>query len=131
MASAKRLRPRPIKSNINFGGLAAETDHLLTTSYYDNGDFDIIESPQERRCFIIGRTGSGKSAALAHLMKRHPGRVVSIAPDNLSLPYLSNLGVVQHLLDLNVHLEQFFVALWKHVILVEILKHRSQVPKVL
>jgi hypothetical protein len=120
----KRQRRSPILKRLNFGGIAAETDPLLGTAYYDNGDFEIIADPKEHRCFIIGRTGSGKSAALAHLRDGTPTKVVTIDPENLSLPYVANLEVVQQLMELNVHLEPFFVALWKHVILVEVIKHR-------
>ncbi len=127
LTTTKRPRRRPIRSSLTFGGLAAENDHLLAVAYYDNGDYETIANRHERRCFVIGRTGSGKSAAFAHLAEEHPGRVISIVPENLSLPYLTNLDVVQHLLDLNVHLESFFVALWKHVIVVEVLKHRYRI----
>ena len=54
------------KSNFTFGGVVAESDHLLSEAYWDNGDYDAIESKQDKRCFIIGRTGSGKSAAIQH-----------------------------------------------------------------
>jgi hypothetical protein len=98
----------------------AESDPLLSTAYWDNGDFDAIQSPHDPRCFIIGRTGSGKSAALQLLEETFPDKVVQIAPENLSLPYITNLGVAQQLLRLGVHLEVFLKALWKHVIIMEI-----------
>jgi hypothetical protein len=43
------------------------------------------------------------------------------------LPYITNLGVARQLLRLGVHLEVFLKALWKHVIIVEILRHRYDV----
>ncbi len=113
-----------LKSNFTFGGVMAEADPLLYESYYDNGDYAAIASPDDPRCFIIGRTGSGKSAAFQQLDREFPGKVVRIRPENLSLPYISNLDVTQKLADLGVHLEPLFVALWKHVFIVEIVKHR-------
>jgi len=112
------------KSNFRFGGPVAENDPLLAEAYWDNGDYSAVEDFQDHHRFLIGRTGSGKSAAFRHLHGQHPNKVVRIAPENLSLPYITNLDVVRRLNDLNVHLEPFFNALWKHVILVELLKHR-------
>lgn len=122
-----RTRVRPIRSSFNVGGLAAESDHLLTSAFYDNGDYEIISSRGDRRCFIVGRTGSGKSAALTQLEYQYPDRVIRVSPENLSLPYLADLGIIRRLLELDVHLEGFFTALWKHVILVEVIKHRYKV----
>jgi hypothetical protein len=115
------------RSNFTFGGMMAESDPLLSTTYWDNGDFETMASPKDPRCFLIGRTGSGKSAALQHLEEMHPNKVVRIIPENLSLPYITNLGVIRQLLELNVRLEPFLKALWKHVIIVEILRHRYDI----
>ncbi len=99
----------------------------MTESYVDNGDFAALESRTDRRCFVIGRTGAGKSAAFVHLRQRYPERVITIEPENLSLPYVTNIDVLQQLIDLDVRAEPFFRALWKHIILVEILRHRYKI----
>ena len=112
------------KSNFTFGSSTAEDDNLLSTAYFDNGDFQAIVSPQDPRCFIIGRTGSGKSAALRILEENYRHKVIRVTPENLSFPYITNLTVIRELTNLGVHLEPFFKALWKHVIVVEVLKHR-------
>lgn len=119
--------PKKFKSNFSLGGVMAENDPLLSNAYWDNGDFASMESFQDSRCFVIGRTGSGKSAAFRHLEERHAGRVIRIAPENLSLPYITNLNVMRYLLELEVHLEPLFKALWKHIIIVEIIKHRYKI----
>jgi hypothetical protein len=112
------------RGDFTFGGAVAESDPLLGEAFWDNGDFTLIETSDDPRRFVIGRTGSGKSADFRRLEEKHANKVIRIAPENLSLPYITNLSVVRQLYDLQVRLDPFFKALWKHVILVEILRHR-------
>jgi hypothetical protein len=76
---------------------------------------------------LVGRTGSGKSAALRRLEEELPEHVIRINPEDLSLPYITDLGVVRYLSSLDVHVDPLFIALWKHVLLIEIIKHRYKV----
>ncbi|HEU5381506.1 MAG TPA: hypothetical protein VFV38_39295 [Ktedonobacteraceae bacterium] len=119
--------PKVFRSSFTFGGLMAESDPLLTESYLDNGDYEAISSSRDPHCFIIGRTGSGKSASFQFLEEEYPQKVIRIIPENLSLPYITNLGVIRHLLNRGVRLEPFLRALWKHVMIIEILRHRYQI----
>lgn len=119
--------PARIKQGFNFGGEIAESDPLLAVAFVDNGAYSVIADPTDPHRFIIGRTGSGKSALFEQLGEQHPHRVIRISPDHLSLNYIANLDVVRYLTGLGVHLEIFFVALWKHVIIVELLRHRYNV----
>jgi hypothetical protein len=48
-------------------------------------------------------------------------------PEDLSLQYITDLNVIRYLNDLEVHLDPFFIALWKHVLLIEIIRHRYRV----
>jgi hypothetical protein len=113
-----------IKTNFTFGVPVAEHDPYVVDAYVDNGTYEVIKSRTEPRSFIIGRTGSGKSAALRLLAHEYPEKVIRIAPENLALTYITNLDVMPRLLDLGVQLEPFLKALWKHVFIVEILRHR-------
>ena len=116
-----------LKGRANLGGEQAEADPLLEFVFYRSGDYDAIESRLDPRCFIIGRTGSGKSAALQHLEETFPEKVIRITPEDLSLPYIVDLRVVKYLDSLDVHLDLLFTALWKHVLLVELIRHRYKV----
>jgi len=115
------------KSVFTLGGIAAETDNLLEEAFYNSSDYNVISSKSDRRCFIIGRTGSGKSASLQRLEDEHPEHVIRINPENLALPYITNLQLIQKLDGLGVNLDLFWSMLWKHVLLVEIIKHRYHV----
>jgi hypothetical protein len=121
---------RRLGSDFTLGGEQAEADPLLEKGFYESGLSRAIVSRQDTRCFLIGRTGGGKSALLQHLETDHAEHVIRINPENLSLPYITGLGAVQYLSDLGLNLDPLFIALWKHVVLVEIIKHRYKVTNV-
>lgn len=120
------------KVRFSFGGEQAEADPLLRESFFETSQYSAIADPHDPRCFLIGRTGSGKSAMLQQLEEHHGGHVIRIAPEDLSLPYICDSSVVSDLKEAGVHLAPFFTALWKHVLIVEIIRHRYRVnsPKV-
>lgn len=117
----------PLKSAFNLGGEAAEADRLLEDAFYETSDYLVIESKTDPRCFIVGRTGAGKSAALKRLEEVNPEHVIRINPINLSLPYITNLQAIRYLDSLEVNLDNFWNVLWRHVLLVEIIRHRYKV----
>jgi hypothetical protein len=116
-----------LKSNFNLGGEQAEADQLLKLAFYESSDYSAITSKYDSRCFLIGRTGSGKSPALQHLEESRLGKVVRIDPEDLSLPYIVDLQVIKYLDSLDINLDLLFIALWKHVLLVELVRHRYNV----
>jgi hypothetical protein len=120
-------RRNGLRGGVSLGGEQAEADPLLEYVFYQSSDYNSIESRLDPRCFIIGRTGSGKSAALQHLAEAHPDKVIRITPEDLSLPYIVDLRVVRYLDSLDVHLDLLWMALWKHVLLVELIRHRYKV----
>lgn len=119
-------KPR-LRSGFTLGGEQAEADPLLEEAFFESSDFQVMESASDPRCFVVGRTGSGKSAALQRIEEVHPQHVVRINPEDLSLPYITDLQVIRHLDSLDVNLDLFWIALWKHVLLVEIIRHRYKV----
>lgn len=118
---------RRLRSDFTLGGEHAEADLLLEQGFYESAYYQAISSRQDSRAFIIGRTGSGKSALLQHLETELPEHVIRINPENLSLPYIINLGAVQYLSTIGINLDPLFSALWKHVLLVEIIRHRYKI----
>lgn len=116
-------KPR-LKTGFTLGGEQAEADPLLDEAFYETGYYSVLSSRRDSRCFLVGRTGAGKSAALQHLEKVNPDRVIRITPENLSLPYITDLQVFRYLDSLDVNLDLLWIALWKHVLLVEIIRKR-------
>lgn len=124
----QRRRQRQLnRSRFTLGGLAAELDPLLYSSFYETAQFDILKDPRDTRCYLIGRTGSGKTALLMQLKRAKRNNVIEIRPENLSLGYIVNSSAVRTLRDHNVPLAPLFVALWKHIIIVEIIRHRYSI----
>jgi hypothetical protein len=113
-------RPR-LRSTFTLGGEQAEADDLLDDAFYESDDYAVISSREDKRCFVVGRTGSGKSAALCRLEEENPDHVIRISPEDLSLTYITNLQAIRYLDELEINLDNFWTTLWKHVLLVEII----------
>jgi hypothetical protein len=124
---ATSSKPGRRSTSFTLGGEQAEADPLLQDGFYESATYLTVADREDPRCFLIGRTGVGKSALLQRLEEEHPGHVIRITPEDLSLPYITDLNVVRYLTDLSVHLDPLFIALWKHVFLIEVIKNRYQV----
>ena len=104
--------------------MAAEQDtDFLPACFIDTGDYDLVKTGNDKRIIVLGRTGSGKSAALQMLERHYPQQVIKIAPENLALAYVSNSTILKFFAGLGVNLDPFFKLLWRHVITVELLSH--------
>lgn len=64
---------------------------------------------------------------LQRLEEVHGDHVVRISPEDLSLPYVTDLQVIKYLDSLDVKLDLFWIALWKHVLIVEIIRNRYKI----
>lgn len=122
MAGKSKLKP-----SLSAGGEQAEADPYSEDAFIETSLYEIIESRDDTKCFVIGRTGAGKSALLQHLEEMYSKHVIRINPEDLSLPYVMDLQVVKTLEGYGVKLDYFWIALWKHVLLVEIIRHRYEV----
>jgi energy-coupling factor transporter ATP-binding protein EcfA2 len=111
----------------SIGGDQAEADPFLDLAFYESGQFEALKSHSDPRCFLIGRTGSGKSALLHRLGEVSPEKVIRVVPEDLSMPYITDLDVVQKLTNLGVDLSPFWKALWRHVLIVEVIRHRYKI----
>lgn len=123
---SKSTRRQPAK-RFSLGGEQAEADPLLHDSFFGTAQYESLSARDDQKCFVVGRTGTGKSAMLQQIEEEHAGHVIRISPEDLSLPYIAGLGGIKHLVENEVHLAPFFSALWKHIFLVEIIRHRYSV----
>ena len=122
MAGRQRISP-----NFSLGGESAEADPLLEESFYESSIYFAILNKRDPHRFLNGRTGSGKSAILQQIQETRSGHTIRIDPEALSLQYIIDLDVIRYLDSLDVHLDPLFIALWKHVFVVEIIRHKYHV----
>lgn len=119
---------RRLRNDFTLGGEEAEDDRLLEQGFYESGYYHAVKNHDDNHPFIIGRTGSGKSALLRRLEIDFPDHVIRIDPEDLSLPYIINLDVIKYLASIDkFNLDPLFIALWKHVLIVEVIRHRYNI----
>lgn len=100
----------------------AESDErFLSACFIDTGDYRTLTDCSKPQCIVVGRTGSRKSALLKRIQQCEE-RVIEIAPENLSLQFLSNSDILRVLEKAGVKLDIFYTLLWKHVLVVELIK---------
>ncbi len=105
------------------GAASAEDDtELLKTCFVETGDYEALKNQNDIRQIVLGRTGSGKSALFERLKQEEEEHIISIAPDELALTYVSNSSMIEYLSDLGVNLDPFYKLLWRHVLTVEVLR---------
>lgn len=110
------------KRGASVGEPDAESDlKFLDKCFTDTGYYEALVDCNNPQRIIVGRTGAGKSA-LVHRLKSQEENVIEIAPEELSLNFLSNSDILQTLSTAGVKLDIFYVLLWKHVFAVELLK---------
>lgn len=93
----------------------------LLENFIDTGDYDTIADFDRPERFILGRAGVGKTALIIRL-KEEKENVILVEPESLSLGYISNSTIIQNLTQLGVDFGLFYRMLWRHVLVVEILK---------
>lgn len=109
------------------GAAAAEDDtEFLKACYVDTGDIDVVLNPDNHKRVIIGRTGAGKSALLSHIQDNEEN-VIVLSPHSLSLNYIANNNVISFFEEAGVSLSVFYGLLWRHILVVELLKHKFQI----
>lgn len=115
------------RKNDRVGEAAAEADDkFLFDCFVDNGDLDVLRDCSAPQRIIVGRTGAGKSALL-RVLETHEEHVISLAPEQLALSYLSNSEVLRFFEEAGANLDLFYQLLWRHVLAVELVKHKYRI----
>lgn len=111
----------------NIGAAAAEEDdQFLENCFVDTGDVNLIADCASPKRIVVGRTGSGKSALIRELGRRHRN-VIFLSPHDLALNFIANNNVISFFEAAGVNLSPFYILLWKHLLVVELLKTKFHI----
>jgi len=111
-----------LRAGDSVGAPAAEEDHTyLTECFVELPIVELLKNVNDPHCILLGRTGDGKSAMLWHLENTvaNPSR---INPTEASFEYVANSTIIRYFTDLGVELHVFYQYLWKHIIVVHVIR---------
>ena len=121
----KPLGNKPIiRAGTRIGFADAEDDtEFLNDCYIDVGYVYQALSTEDPGSILLGRTGSGKTAAILRIESIEEN-VIRLNPEDLSLQYISNSDILSFFHELGVDLDVFFQLLWRHVFCVELINYK-------
>lgn len=103
---------------------AENDDEYFSDCFVDTGLLENLLARNNSASIVVGRTGSGKSALIRRIHETED-RVVELKPENLSLGYLADSWLLQFLTENQFDLNLFYQQLWRHVLVVELLKYHE------
>jgi hypothetical protein len=112
-----------LKKGVKIGALAAESDSMLGKVFVDIGNANDLLDPSNPLFLILGRTGSGKTALIRH-MEDNCENASRLDPEALSMQYLHSNTMLKTIAEWGVHLDVFFKYLWRHILILELIKLR-------
>lgn len=116
-----------IYNGARIGQISAEADdEFLFKCFVDHPALSEIRDSSSPKMILLGSTGIGKTAFL-RMIERQSERCHNIELQELSLSYISNSDIISFLMAVEVPMDHFFQALWKHVICIEYIKLRFKV----
>lgn len=116
-----------LRKNMNIGAFSAEEDQrFLEECFIETDDIQILEDQDISTCIALGRTGSGKSALLLEVERRHEN-VIRIDPESLSLNFISNSNIIRVFEELGIKLDVFYQLLWRHIFTIELIKSKQEI----
>lgn len=105
---------------------AEDDNQFLAQCFIDTGDLSTLLDCKSPKRIIVGRTGAGKSALLRQL-STVAKNAIALSPHSLSLNFIANSGVISFFEEVGVNLSAFYILLWKHVLVVELLKRKFHI----
>mmetsp|Transcript_22411 Transcript_22411/g.36071 ORF Transcript_22411/g.36071 Transcript_22411/m.36071 type:complete len:292 (+) Transcript_22411:54-929(+) len=119
--------PIIFNSSSRIGKISAEADEeFLFDCFVDIPALAELKQIGSPKMLLLGSTGAGKTA-LIRKIEKDCEKANFIQLDEMALDYLGNSDVIQFLISIDVNLDLFFQALWKHVILIEFIRLKFNV----
>lgn len=123
----KQHNPIVLKPDTNIGNSSAEADdEFLFQCFFDHPALVALQDMESSKLFASGRTGSGKTAIIRMINKNNEN-VSEIDLNELALEYVANSDIIRFLNALDVDLDLFYQALWKHVFCIEYIRMKFSV----
>ena len=108
--------------NINIGQNGAELDdEFLFKCFVDHPAYSEVTDVNSPATFLLGSTGAGKTAILRMINKQEEN-VADLAVHDMAMNHIANSDTILFLTSLDIDLNLFFQALWKHVFCIEYIK---------
>ena len=119
--------PIVLNSTSRIGRISAEADEeFLFECFVDSPALAELKLNDSPKMLLLGSTGAGKTAVIRKIQQESDSANL-IQLDEMALGYLGNSDVINFLIGLDVNLDLFFQALWKHVILIEFIRLKFKV----
>lgn len=111
------------RNSDSVGAADADDDSYVDHCWVDTGVLDELMPTNSSKFILLGRTGAGKTATLRHLESR-TSNVVRLSLEAVAFDHVCNSTVLRWLHDNGVQLQQMYNLLWRHVLVVEVLRKR-------
>lgn len=119
--------PIVFNAGSRIGKISAEADEeFIFECFVDIPALAELKEIGSPKMLLLGSTGAGKTA-LIRKIEQEQSNANFIHLDEMALDYLGNSDVIQFLVSIDVNLDLFFQALWKHVILIEFIRLKFNV----
>jgi hypothetical protein len=123
----KLSNPIVLNNTSRIGMISAEADEeFLFECFVDSPALAELKLNDSPKMLLLGSTGAGKTAIIRKIQQESDSASI-IQLDEMALGYLGNSDVINFLIGLDVNLDLFFQALWKHVILIEFIRLKFKV----
>lgn len=107
----------------NIGAAAAENDNYLDACFIRTVDYETMVDVSNPKCILVGRTGIGKSALISRLQTDQEN-VINISPEEIPILHICHSDILKFCEGAGASLDMFYGALWRNVIVTEILKRK-------
>lgn len=123
-----KTNPVIIRPDTSIGNNSAEADdEFLFECFVDHPALDATRDVTNSKMFVLARTGGGKTAIIRKIKQQYPDTSSVIDLSGLSMDYVANSNIIRFLQSIDIDLDLFFQALWKHVLCLEYIRLRYNV----
>ncbi|NEJ25735.1 hypothetical protein GR247_37500 [Rhizobium leguminosarum] len=128
MAKSLRGNPIIIRPDTTIGNISAEADdEFLFECFVDHPALEAARDTHNSKMFVSARTGAGKTAIIRMITHQNIENSSTIDLPGLSMDYVANSDIIRFLKSLEIDLDLFFQALWKHVLCLEYIRMHYQI----